>query len=152
MFKEMSKDVAKFTLNPHVRWILVLVLIMYVFSLDQFITKEGDLLLKSTGVKLVVILLVVLLADRDPFMAVLLAVAYLVSLHSLPYIEGMETKMKSDDSDHSDDKKEEKQNKHNEACALVLQAYAKTVGKTLGLAEGLEFVDKQMKMMKKNSK
>ena len=148
----MSKDVAKFTLNPHVRWILVLVLIMYVFSLDQFITKEGDLLLKSTGVKLVVILLVVLLADRDPFMAVLLAVAYLVSLHSLPYIEGMETKMKSDDSDHSDDKKEEKQNKHNEACALVLQAYANTVGKTLGLAEGLEFVDKQMKMMKKNSK
>ena len=105
MFKEMSKDVAKFTLNPHVRWILVLVLIMYVFSLDQFITKEGDLLLKSTGVKLVVILLVVLLADRDPFMAVLLAVAYLVSLHSLPYIEGMETKMKSDDSDHSDDNK-----------------------------------------------
>ena len=105
MFKELSKEVSKVTLNPHLRWVFVLLLIMYVFSLDQLVTREGNALLKSTGAKLIVMLLVVLLADRDPFMAVLLAVAYLVSLHSLPFLEGMETKMKSDDSDHSDDNK-----------------------------------------------
>ena len=103
MFKELSKEVSKVTLNPHLRWVFVLLLIMYVFSLDQLVTREGNALLKSTGAKLIVMLLVVLLADRDPFMAVLLAVAYLVSLHSLPFLEGMDNK--SDDPDHSDDNK-----------------------------------------------
>merc|ERR1712166_346556 len=90
MFNELSKDVCKFTKNPQIRWVLVLVLILYVFSLDQFVTREGNTLLKSTPVKLLVLLLIILLADRDPLMAILLAVSYLVSLHSIPFLEGME--------------------------------------------------------------
>ena len=89
MFNELSKDVCKFTKNPQIRWVLVLVLILYVFSLDQFVTREGNTLLKSTPVKLLVLLFIILLADRDPLMAILLAVSYLVSLHSIPFLEGM---------------------------------------------------------------
>ena len=53
MFNELSKEVCKFTKNPNIRWVLVLLLIMYVFSLDQFITREGDALLNSRLAKLI---------------------------------------------------------------------------------------------------
>ena len=80
---------------------------MYFFSLDQFITREGDALLNSRLAKIIVIGLVILLAERDPFMAVLLAVSYLVSLHSMPYLEGMETKSKEEKDKDKDSKKSE---------------------------------------------
>jgi hypothetical protein len=129
MFKELSKEVSKVTLNPHLRWVFVLLLIMYVFSLDQLVTREGNALLKSTGAKLFVMLLVVLLADRDPFMAVLLAVSYLVSLHSLPFLEGMETKMKSDDSGKKELTDSQKKN------ILNIQKCFQDNGKEIGMVE-----------------
>ena len=115
MFNELSKEVCKFTKNPNIRWVLVLLLIMYVFSLDQFITREGDALLNSRLAKIIVIGLVILLAERDPFMAVLLAVSYLVSLHSMPYLEGMETKSKEEkEKDKDKDSKKSEHSEHSE--------------------------------------
>ena len=115
MFNELSKEVCKFTKNPNIRWVLVLLLIMYVFSLDQFITREGDALLNSRLAKIIVIGLVILLADRDPFMAVLLAVSYLVSLHSMPYLEGMEDKSKDKDDKSKDKDKDDKDDKDDKS-------------------------------------
>ena len=88
-FGKLSKAVASVTLNATFRWVFILVLILYVFSIDQVVTADVNRVLRSTVAKLVVLALVVLLADRDPLMGILLAVSYLVSIHSLPFLEGM---------------------------------------------------------------
>ena len=91
-FGKLSKAVSSVTLNPTFRWVFILVLILYVFSIDQVVTADVNRVLRSTVAKLVVLALVVLLADRDPLMAILLAVAYLVSLNGGRFFEGLEGK------------------------------------------------------------
>ena len=80
-------DCLQFLENPILRTILIIVLVIYNSSLIPVINHEVSKVLNIGIIKLLVVIVIVLFAIRDPVLAILLAMALVIST-CLP-IEGM---------------------------------------------------------------
>ena len=82
-------DCLQFLENPVLRTILIIILVIYNSSLIPVINHEVSRVLNIGIIKLLVVIVIVLFAIRDPVLAILLAMALVIST-CLP-IEGMQS-------------------------------------------------------------
>ena len=80
-------DCLQFLENPVLRTILIIVLVIYNSSLIPMINNEVSKILNIGIIKLLVVIVIVLFAIRDPVLAILLAMALVIS--TCLSIEGM---------------------------------------------------------------
>ena len=83
-------DCLQFLENPVLRTILIIVLVIYNSSLIPVINNEVSKFLNIGIIKLLVVIVIVLFAMRDPVLAILLAMALVIS--TCLQIEGMDNK------------------------------------------------------------
>lgn len=89
-------DCLQFLENPILRTILIIILVIYNSSLIPVINNEVSKVLNIGIIKLLVVIVIVLFAMRDPVLAILLAMALVIS--TCLQIEGMDNKIVSNGS------------------------------------------------------
>ena len=92
-------DCLQFLEHPVLRTVLIIVLVVYCSTLLPVVNVEVSKVLRIGVVKLLVVVVIVLFAMRDPVLAVLLAMALVIS--TCGSVEGMENQGDSDDEEHS---------------------------------------------------
>lgn len=76
--------------NPILRTVLIIVLVVYNSSLINVVNVEVSKVLNMPVVKLLFVVVVVMFAIRDPVLAILLAMALVISVCTKHNVEGME--------------------------------------------------------------
>ena len=91
-------DCLQFLEHPVLRTVLIIVLVVYCSTLLPVVNVEVSKVLRIGVVKLLVVVVIVLFAMRDPVLVVLLAMALVIS--TCGSVEGMENQGDSDDEEH----------------------------------------------------
>ena len=82
IFIDRSLD---FLENPTIRFFIILVLIIYITALIPMLNNNLNQLFDHTVVKLIMLIIIVYLGSKDPIIALLFAIAFIMSLLQTKY-------------------------------------------------------------------